>query len=221
MQHPKKRVTCYIDGFNLYHATVELGAAHRRLKWVNLWQLANAFVKGSTEQLAGVYYFTALADWLPESKARHEAFIKANEYHGVTVVRGNFKAKRKKCTQCGATWVAHEEKQSDVNLAIHLVHHAHMNLFDRALVVTADSDMCSAIDMVLAEYPQKSIAVLVPPNRYHISRELRGKVDTYKIKRKHLERSILDENIFDSNGALVARIPPSYLTDTHDKHPPA
>lgn len=189
-----------------------LGEKNQRLKWVNLWNLANAFVKSSTEQLVGVYYFTALANWLPESRARHEAFIKANEYHGVVAVLGNFKAKRKKCARCGAKWTAHEEKQSDVNLAIHLVHHAHLDVFDRALVITADSDMCSAIDMVLTEHPQKSVSVLVPPNRYSISRELRGKVNTYKIKVKHLGRNIMEDCVIDRNGALVARIPTYYTT---------
>ena len=36
--------------------------------------------------------------------------------------------------------------------------------------------------------------------------------DTYKIKRKHLERSLLDECVVDGSGALVARMPASYST---------
>ena len=35
-----KRVACYVDGFNLYHAIDDLRKPH--LKWVNLWALAES-----------------------------------------------------------------------------------------------------------------------------------------------------------------------------------
>jgi hypothetical protein len=47
-----KRVACFIDGFNLYHSVEELKKPH--LKWLNLWGLAQAFIKPSSERLVGV-----------------------------------------------------------------------------------------------------------------------------------------------------------------------
>ena len=80
----KKRIVCYIDGFNLYHSIDDLGPKFNYLKWLNLWSLTHAFLKNYTEQLISVYYFSALAHWLRDPKYRHEEFLKANSYFGVT-----------------------------------------------------------------------------------------------------------------------------------------
>ena len=84
--------------------------------------------------------------------------------------RGHFKEKQKKCLKCGAKWCAHEEKQSDVNFALHLLHQAHIDGFDKAFLITADSDLCPAIDLVLDTFPEKELVILTPPNRYQIAR---------------------------------------------------
>jgi hypothetical protein len=48
---PTKRVSFYIDGFNLYHAIDELG--DDRLKWLNLTSLCQSFLRPG-DQLDGV-----------------------------------------------------------------------------------------------------------------------------------------------------------------------
>ncbi len=197
----KKRINCYIDGFNLYHSIVALGSNCNYLKWLNLCKLSNAFVKSLNEQLINVYYFSAIANWLTDSSARHKKFIKANEHFGVTSVLGNFKKKRKRCKECGVTWTEHEEKQSDVNLAMYLVKHARLNAFDKAFVLSADSDLCPPIDLVINEC-KKEVEILVPPNRYKITRELRNKVETRKIKLKHLKANQLPNIIKDERGVI-------------------
>ena len=112
---------------------------------------------------------------------------------------GQFKQKARCCNKCGTSWVAHEEKESDVNIAINLLHHAHIDSFDKAQIITADSDLCPAIRLVKQHFPHKPIDVLVPPGRYDISRELRGLVTARKIKQKHLARNLLPEVIRDGN----------------------
>jgi len=99
----KKRLNCYIDGFNLYHSIDDLGPKFNYLKWLDLWSLAHAFVKTSTEQLKSVYYFSALAYWLKQPKQRHEEFIKAIKHFGVTPILGHFKEKPGYCKSCGFT----------------------------------------------------------------------------------------------------------------------
>lgn len=207
----KKRVACYIDGFNLYHAIDNLGADGNPLKWLNLWSLASAFVKSSQEELTAVYYFSALAHWLKEPTIRHQAFIRANEHFGVTTILGHFKEKPGSCKQCGAHWTSHEEKQSDVNLAVYLIHHAHLNSYDKALVMTADSDLCPPIQLILDTLPGKEIDILVPPDRYQITRELRGMVNSFKIKQKHLKHNLLPEVIHSQQtGEVIATRPAKY-----------
>jgi len=214
---PQKRVACYIDGFNLYHSIDSLypvyqpnrGVVHS-FKWLNLWSLTSAFVQSSTEEMVDVFYFTALARWLHQPRKRHEAFIRANQFYGVNVVLGHFKEKPDCCKRCGAKWKAHEEKQSDVNIASYLIHHAHLDRFDKALIMSADSDLCPAIQLILDDLPHKEIAILVPPNRYRITRELRGIVPAFKIKQKHLKNNRLPATITSAEGDVVAARPAKY-----------
>lgn len=203
-----KRVKCFVDGFNLYHAVADLKLNH--LKWLNLRQLTQAFIKPSQEVLDAVYYFSAYPTWLEGSYRRHQTYVKALESVGVTAVIGHFKEKQKKCLKCGAKWCAHEEKQSDVNFALHLLHQAHLDGFDKAFLVTADSDLCPAIDLVLDTFPEKELVILTPPNRYQIAREIRSKVTTNKIKQKHLTASLLPEKIYDDAGQLICSRPIEY-----------
>lgn len=206
-----KRVVCYIDGFNLYHAIDNLGPSLSYLKWLNLWSLSSAFTKPSQEHLVDVYYFTALAYWLPGPQRRHRELIKAVEYYGVTTVLGHFKRKTNSCKRCGSTWTTHEEKQSDVNIAAYLIHHAHLNSFDKALVLSADSDLCHALQLIIDSKQDKEINVLVPPNRYEITREIRGMVPSFKIKQKHLKNNVLPDLVRDSKtGNVIAKRPRKY-----------
>lgn len=108
-------------------------------------------------------------------------------------------------------WCSHEEKQSDVNFAIHLLHQAHMDGFDKAFLITADSDLCPVIDLVLDTFPEKELVILTPPDRYQIAREIRSKVTTNKIKQKHLTTSLLPENVYDNSGQLVCTRPVEYV----------
>jgi hypothetical protein len=65
-----------------------------------------------------VYYFSAYAVWQPRKVGRHIAYVKALRAVGVTVVLGQFKQKDRRCPACNHTWVGHEEKETDVNIAI-------------------------------------------------------------------------------------------------------
>ncbi len=206
----KKNVSCYIDGFNLYHAIDAIRPKQDYLKWVNLWNLTEAFLKRQSEQLTHVYYFSALAYWLTEPKARHLSYIKANSHFGITPILGHFKQKDIKCHNCNSSWITHEEKQSDVNIAAYLIHHAHLNNFDKAFVISADSDLCQAIDLLSGSHPHKEINILVPPGRYNITRELRTKVTSIKIKQKHLKNNQLPDTIIDQNGQIIATRPHKY-----------
>jgi uncharacterized LabA/DUF88 family protein len=207
----KKRVKCFVDGFNLYHAIADLKMNH--LKWLNLHKLAEAFIMPTQEVLESVFYFSAYPTWLPGPYRRHQTYVQALEAMGVTTVIGHFKEKQRKCFKCKVTWCAHEEKQSDVNFAIHLLHQAHMNEFDKAFLITADSDLCPVIDLVLDTFPEKELVILTPPNRYQIARELRSKVTTHKIKQKHLSASLLPADVNASDGKLICKRPEEYFVE--------
>ncbi len=87
---PEKRVSVYVDGFNLYHALDALGEDH--LKWLNLWALSETLVREG-ETVTAVKYFSAYATWKPASYRRQQRYVAALQAHGVEVIEGRFKKK--------------------------------------------------------------------------------------------------------------------------------
>jgi hypothetical protein len=180
------------------------------LKWLNLRELSEAFIQPSREVLHEVFYFTAFAKWLPQAMVRHRAYIKALEVYNVTPIFGHFKEKTMSCKSCGAQWISREEKGTDTNFVIQLVQEAHQNRFDKAIIMTADSDMVPAIHMVLDTFPNKEILVCTPHGRYNIAREIRNIVETRKIKLHHMQNNLLPQQVYCPEGAIVATRPAKY-----------
>ena len=205
---PLIRVVAFIDGFNLYHAVDELKKPH--LKWLDLKQVILSFVDPTRQRLVSVYYFSAYATWLPDAHARHQAFVKAIESTGVKAIMGNFKQKTRGCNGCGAGWIAHEEKESDVNLALAMARGAYRNEYDEAFLVTGDSDIAPSVRMVKEDFPAKKIKLITPPGRRD-SKELFAITDKQaRIKDIHLERSLFPQDIVDEKGNLIVRRPAKY-----------
>jgi uncharacterized LabA/DUF88 family protein len=207
---PLQRVACYIDGFNLYHAIDALGQPH--LKWVNLRRLAEFFVDRKLHDLIGIYYFSAYATWLPGPYKRHREYVKALRAVGVETVMSEFYEKPRSCHKCGTSWTAHEEKQSDVKAAVWLVDHAYQDQYDRALLMTGDSDLTPAVRTVLNRFPKKRIRVICPPGRHH-SKKLIAAVtnkNLASIQTTHLARSLFPEYVTNERGEVRAVRPESY-----------
>ncbi len=199
------RVSSYIDGFNLYHAIDELG--RHDLKWLNLWQLCLMFAPRPDHELVAVDYFSAFATWRADAFARHRAFVKALETVGVSAVLGRFKEKDRHCHSCQHAWKDHEEKETDVNIGIRLVQDAYENRFDRALLLTGDSDLTPAVKMIKARFPHKDIRVIAPIGR-PFSMELVAAAgqtsDARRLRLVHLEKSLFPAEVCDADGSVVA-----------------
>lgn len=205
-----KRVVCLIDGFNLYHVLHDCHPAH--CKWCNYRTLATHFL-AKNDVLTDVYYFTASATWDTDKVARHSAFVAALRHYGVKIVWGNFKKKHLKCRHCHKTYLTHEEKETDVNIATTLLSLAYENEFDKAFIVSGDSDYVSVIETVKAKFPGKTIGALIPynPRKPHIANHMRRTVDIdFNIERGHLLSSRLPNSIQLRNGNTVT-CPPEYL----------
>ena len=74
----------------------------------------------------------------------------------MTAVLGRFKEKERSCRACKATWKDHEEKETDVNIGLALARDAYENCFDRAVLITGDSDLTPAVRLVKAKFTRKS-----------------------------------------------------------------
>lgn len=204
----KKRVISFVDGFNLYHAIHYLKKNH--LKWQNIISLSEAFIKSSQESLIDTYFFSAYAPWRESSFIRHKKYTQALEAIGVKCIMGNFKEKKRYCNECKHRFIAHEEKETDVNIAIHLLDLAYKKAMDKVLIITSDSDLCPIINMLSDSFKEIEICVLVPPNRYPIVRQLRNTVPTFKIKEGHLENNLLPERVFNQENSSFVEIPDEY-----------
>lgn len=193
-----QRVSVYVDGFNLYHALDDLGENH--LKWLDLWSLSEKLVR-TTEEVRCVKYFTAYATWRPTSYRRHQRYVQALEAHGVTSIIGRFKVKTVRCqAQCRLEYTTHEEKETDVNIGVHLMADALSNRFDRALVISADTDLNAAVALVRAEAAGKRIDLVAPPGRKN-----RNSIALFEITKGRVRSSLLPEQILLPSGKTVTR----------------
>ncbi len=194
------KVYAFIDGFNFYHAVDDV-PAYRKFKWMNLKRLVSCYVLGA-DTLEGVEYFTTLATWDAGKVARHTQFIRANEEQGVVVTYGEFKRKDRYCGLCNRKFKKREEKQTDVNIALRLLELAIQERYDKAIIVSGDTDLIPAIKAVHRTFPQKTIGVVIPIGR--ASEDLKKQADFHhKMKVKHLASSRFDDNHKMADGSIL------------------
>ena len=196
-----EKVIFFIDGFNLYHALAN--ERFYRYKWLDLSGLAKKFIT-KNDKIEDIYYFTALATWSPGKVRRHKTFIKAQEINGTRIIYGEFKKRDKHCRICKKTYQTYEEKQTDVNIAIQLFKLAIQDKYDKALIISGDSDLIPSIAAVKSTFPNKQIGVIIPIGRR--AELLKRTCDFYmKMKEKHLKASMLPDVINLGNSKKLER----------------
>ena len=187
----KERVAVYIDGFNLYHSLVEAAANSNlgySVKWFDIKKMLHNKV-GKNKSIVSIKYFTAM---YPNNskKRRHKHYIKVLKDTGIEVVLGRFKIKDVTCKTCNNQFKTHEEKRTDVNIALHLLQDFHLDVYDTAVIISGDTDLIPAIQMVRNSDSTKKVGVLAPYNR--LNNELRRVASfTNKIDIPDIESAIL------------------------------
>jgi uncharacterized LabA/DUF88 family protein len=203
-----RRVCVYIDGFNLYHAIEAL--KNPVLKWVSYRTLAESFLR-SGEELSRVCFFTAVLTWDKEKQARHKNFIKAQKACGVEVIESNFRRTMRHCRLMDRYCPRHEEKQTDVAFALAVYSDAIKGLFDRAVLITADSDQVPLVRSLRRDFPEKKITLAAPPERGGEARELGAAVhERIPITVGRLSGCRLPRTITDERGRTIATRPAIY-----------
>lgn len=188
------RLVAYIEGFNFYYACFThqqysedgvrdlpdpLFERLQRAKWVDLRALIERCF--SDCDVRAVSCFTAHVSGTrddPTKAVRQQAYLRALQLTGVEVHLARFEkrtrtARLKTVIPCRAVPTCvpervqvtiREEKGSDVFLASSLVRDAFLDRFDRAVVVSNDSDLAPAIRIAVEE-AGKDVAVLSPYRR--------------------------------------------------------
>jgi uncharacterized LabA/DUF88 family protein len=164
------KTNVYIDGFNLYYGALRKTA----YRWLDVRNLCSLLLPHNT--IYEVKYFTAHVSARPgdpDQPVRQQLYLRAlRTLPGVSVHLGHFlthEVMMPLVVPPGqrpqyAKVIKTEEKGSDVNLATHLLHDAHMNRYDIAVVVSNDSDLLEPIKLVRSEL-KKKVGLLNPQKR--------------------------------------------------------
>jgi hypothetical protein len=199
------RVIAYIDGFNLYFGLKQKG--WKRYYWLNPRLLVENLLKPG-QRLIAVKYFTARISAHPSDPDKHKrqaTWLEAIESLPDTrVFYGHYLPKTVRCFSCGATWMSHEEKMTDVNIACELLRDTYEDRFDTALVVSADSDLAPPVEAVRAHSPLKRIVSVFPPERQSKKLETVATA-SFRIGRKTLSDSQLPDEYAKPDGFILRR----------------
>jgi len=164
----------YIDGFNFYFCAVK-GTSY---KWLNLLTLCNILFP--TVTIKKIKYFSAKVKALPHDSGaptRQDTYWRAlRTIPNLEIIEGNFRAWPRLLPQSPFAYTRGtnkppqkvqveraEEKRSDVNLAAHLVYDNSTKDTDESIIISNDSDLVNAIELVTANL--KRPVTVVNPNR--------------------------------------------------------
>ena len=156
----RKRVTyVYVDGFNLYYGALKNSAPGH--KWLNLLTMSRLMMPG--HDIERIKYFTAHVSARPsdpDQPVRQQAYLRAlQSLPNIEVILGRFITKQIRAAlvhpigkmRTTMVWRT-DEKGSDVNLAVHLLHDAYHRKYDAAVVISNDSDLAEAIRIVRNDF---------------------------------------------------------------------
>ena len=195
------RVIAFVDGFNLYHSLAD-EPNYSKYKWLNIRKLLELYV--APKDLREVYYFTSLTTWNADKMSRHKVLLRAFEQVGASIVYGEFRRRDRYCPNCKTHYIAHEEKQTDVNIAIYLFRLAIEDRYDTALILSGDSDLIPSIKAVKATFPSKRTGVLIPIGRR--AEELKATCDfSIKIREKNLAKCQFENPLKMSDGSFLEK----------------
>jgi len=158
-------VIVYIDGFNIYHSIKDLAKTYNEyeyLKWQDLSKLPYHFLS-KNDKVLKIKFFTAYPTWKPHSHRRHLDYVHILKDLGLEIVLGNFKRKRVFCDNCKQTITKYEEKQTDVNIAIHIIRDVYELSPDIIQVISGDTDLIPPLKF--AKKQGIKIHIVAPMNR--------------------------------------------------------
>lgn len=211
------RAALYIDGFNLYHSVKDLNEPF--LKWCNLWRLGEIVIPSQSEKLVKVVFCTAYYPGDSQKRWRHDQFMNALRNVGVDCVLGHYIHEKRNCRDCGHTWDQPNEKASDLNLGLSVLTDARENVFDRAYLLTADSDQAATARFLKETVKGKSLITVAPPGRNfsaNIDKFADGRI---ALTRDHIERCIFPATVLGKNGQAPGRRPREYDPPADWVHP--
>ena len=204
---------------------------YRRYKWLDYSKLVQRKLE-ENEELVGTYLFTAYRTspdknqyirhmfpryrekteekWLEHRKnnenvqKRHRDYSNALKNQGVKIIEGNYQHNKMECPGCNIHYFKSEEKQTDINLCLWLFEKAYKNEYEKAVIVSADSDLLSGYYSMKRNFPTIDVVFLFPIERDFF--KIREKVTNYyTINERDLALSQLPDVVTLQNGKKLKR----------------
>jgi hypothetical protein len=199
-----ERAIAYIDGFNLYFGLK--AAAFERFLWLDVHALAANLLNPELQKVVKTNYFTSRISDPPDKVIRQQTYLEALAVHrpDISFHYGHYQRNVKTCMKCGHQHASHSEKMTDVNIACELLHDAFNDLFDVALLISADSDLAKPISKVRFLFPKKRVVAVFPPKRK--SKHLRSLVNgVLDIKESSLAKSQMPDPVIRADGFALTK----------------
>ncbi len=204
----KQRVIVYVDGFNFYFGLRDIALKDGRWKKFYWLDVVAFFEKmlNDRQELVEVNYFSARPHAAAASK-RQDLFFSANKLNAkFRLILGAYLKKEKPCPFCKKTITTYEEKETDVRIATQMINDVYKDRCDITIIVSADSDMMPAVELIREIAPGHKIFVYFPPFRHSISLsnscDGERKLSDYKAR---FNQSMLPETITLFNGTVIGR----------------
>ena len=179
----------YIDGFNLYYSL-----RHTPYKWLDLKKLVKNIIDPSLHKISNIKYFTAVSIQR-NSAQRQDVYLRAlNTLQDFNIILGRHKKRRVKgrlikydsnldkeyVSQEKVKILKFEEKETDVNIASHIVYDSCKKNIDCIVLLSNDTDLKTPLKIVKYRL-KKEVIVITPP------KELKNPGDPILPLKSHVE----------------------------------
>ncbi len=211
-----KKTIVYIDGFNLYYRI-----KYTPYKWLNIQKLSQSYLDLKQNEIIKIKYFTAKVkrkSFDPSNVIRQHIYLRAlRTLPNLEIIFGQFKERQVRGILCDledkeklkkdtVRIKKREEKESDVNIASHIIADAYENEYDCAVLMSNDTDLKTPLKYV-REKLKKQVGVISPRRNIHI--ELVSVCDFRKaVTNKVLEQCQFPEKMKDNKGEFFC--PPKW-----------
>ena len=203
----KLKTFVYVDGFNLYYRVKQIP----HCKWLNIQKLISNILNVRQHDILSIKYFTALVNppGGPE-QFRQKLFLRAlKTISNLKIIYGKYKRREVKGFLCEkingkikptkekVIVSKYEEKESDVNIASHLLRDSYENKYDCVVLISNDTDLKTPLRFVKSM--SKKIIIITPQGNTHVDLK---KLSHYqrKISDNDLKNSLFPYKITDKKG---------------------
>lgn len=97
--------------------------------------------------------------------ARHRTYLRCLRETGIVTYLSRFKKKESRCPHCHNRIIRHEEKETDVTMAISVLRLFWEDSCDTQVLVTGDTDLLPAVKLSRNLFPDRKIVFAFPYKR--------------------------------------------------------